>query len=116
MTISYEWKIEQIKLYPEIDKFKDVVFEVYWRINATDGQNTSTVYGSIIIELNKDNKFIPYDQLTEEQVINWTKNSIGNDDIDKYYEILNNDINVKINPITLIKNPPWEENKATDQE
>ena len=50
--------------------------------------------------------FIEYDKLTEEMVIEWVKDLIGKENLEKMEENLNSDINEQIAP-TKMKGTPW---------
>lgn len=76
MAISYEWKIEQMEAYPEKDGFSDVVFTVHWRVNAADGNYSATSYGSVGIQLDPASDFIPYANLTQDEVVGWVKDAL----------------------------------------
>lgn len=64
------WKIEALDVKPTEGSLTDVVITAHWRCNGEqDGQSTS-VYGTCSFTQPGD-PFVPYDQLTEQQVLNW---------------------------------------------
>lgn len=107
MDIAKKWIITDLDSYPESDGHQNVVYNVHWSRVATYGSYVSTVYGVKNILFNLNGSFIPYNNLTEEQVINWLESSI---DIDKISEIdseLDKKISEQINPSSLTLQLPW---------
>ena len=60
-----------------------VVFTAHWRVTETQDGFTGSVYGTISFPAKDpaDPDFIPYDQLTEAQVIQWVKDEMGADTV-----------------------------------
>lgn len=75
-----EWIIERLDSYPEFDGEEDVVCTVYWRANASeelDGKSFyATAYGTVGVTLNAEDPFIPYADLTKEQVLEWVWSTV----------------------------------------
>ena len=48
------------------------VFKAHWRCTATDGEFSASSYGTAGFSQDPESEsFVPYDQLTEEQVLQW---------------------------------------------
>lgn len=77
MAIVYTWNIVQMDAYPEKDGLTDVVFRTNWTVSGTDGTYTGDAYGTASVTLNNEGVFTPYNKLTQQQVIGWVKNSLG---------------------------------------
>ena len=77
MAIEYKWSVAGMKCYPEYEGFENVVFTVHWHLLAKDGENSASNYGSVKLKLDPNHEYIPYDQLTEEQVIGWVKGTMN---------------------------------------
>ena len=45
MAISYEWDVSTVDTYPTKDSKSDVVWNVHWRLKATDDTNKATIDG-----------------------------------------------------------------------
>ena len=71
MTNTYTWLVEWMSCYPQAEGQTDVVFQVGWRCNATDGTYTATQYGSVSVTYVAGTPYTPYNQLTQEQVLGW---------------------------------------------
>lgn len=63
--ITYKWLVEKMVTTGDVN----VVTQVYWRCNANEGELSASCSG--IRNLVLGDTFIPYDQLTEQQVLDW---------------------------------------------
>ena len=68
MNIS--WIIERLLVKPTEGTLTDVVITADWRCNGSQDSYSGTCYGSCSFAPPTEN-FTPYDQLTEQQVLNW---------------------------------------------
>ncbi len=67
-TIS--WIIERLLVKPTEGSLTDVVITADWRCNGSQDSYSGTCYGSCSFAPPTD-AFTPYDQLTEQQVLDW---------------------------------------------
>jgi hypothetical protein len=51
-----------------------LVTTAHWRVNAVDGEHTAGAYGSVGFTRGDD--FIPFEELTEAQVLEWVKSQL----------------------------------------
>lgn len=70
MATQITWIIEWIKCKPAEGQYTDVVITAGWRCNGVNGGYTATSYSSTSFAGPGD-PFTPYDQLTEQQVLDW---------------------------------------------
>jgi hypothetical protein len=77
MAVTYEWNISQMDSYPSFDTYTDVVFNVHWQVLATDDGTTASAYGTQGITYAEDRPFVPYAELTKDDIVGWTKSSMG---------------------------------------
>jgi hypothetical protein len=85
-----------------------VVTTAHWRVSKTDGAASGSVYGTISLP-HKDHDapdFIPYDQLTEAQVIQWVKDEMGANQVAAYEAAVQWQIDAQIKP-THASGLPW---------
>ena len=68
MTIS--WIIERLLVKPTEGSLTDVVITADWRCNGSQDSYSGTCYGSCSFAPPTEG-FTPYDQLTEQQVLDW---------------------------------------------
>lgn len=73
-----EWKIIQLDCYPEHNGVKDVVVTVHWRIfNGVVGDIPVSTFGFQSVLLTATDQFIPLEDLTETQVLDWIWAAMG---------------------------------------
>ena len=107
MAISYLWNVQQMDCYPEYEGEADVVFAVHWRLNATDGTYSGSAYGSIGLTLDPDADFVSFADLTEEQVIGWVQDALGEEQVDALEANVAKLIEDQANPPVVSPTLPW---------
>ncbi len=81
-----EWTVYNELITETINGVSRVVVKVPWICSKTENGKTIHVHGSSELTANPSSAdFIPYDNLTQAQVIAWVKNSLGTAGI-TYYE------------------------------
>lgn len=103
----YTWVIEKLECYPQRDGHTDVVFTVYWRLNAQDGQYGASCYGSVGVTYEEGQPFTPYQDLTEAQVVGWTQAALGPNQVAQIEAALAANIAAQINPPVVSPPLPW---------
>jgi len=68
------WKIAQL----ERETADGFVFTAHYTVDANDGTYSAGAYGSVGFQ--RPENLIPFADLTEDQVIGWTKEAIGGDE------------------------------------
>ena len=99
-----DWTISQLdRTLPD-----GVVYTAHWRVSKTDGDASASVYGTISIPTKSpsDPDFIPYDQLTEAQVVQWVKDEMGANQVAAHEAAVQAKIDAQINPPTA-SGLPW---------
>ena len=71
------WTITQLSVYPKSEGEADVVCAAAWNVSGTDGTYNGSLNGSTAFKLDPNAPFIPFDQLTQEQVLGWVWDSMG---------------------------------------
>ena len=70
-----EWTISAMDCKVSEDNLSDVVFNVHWRCSSTevDGDKTysASVYSTCSVPGPNPASFVPYDQLTQNEVLGW---------------------------------------------
>jgi len=74
MSTTFTWAIANL----ERETSDGFVFTSHYTISADDGTYRSSAYGSVGFQ--RPESLIPFDDLTEELVIAWTKEAIGGDE------------------------------------
>jgi hypothetical protein len=107
VEIEYNWSIKSLECYPEKDGFTDVVFNVYWCLSGDDSNNKAQISCQSSISLDKHSTYIPFEDLTEEIIVNWVIETLGEDEVEKFKLMVNNQLLKKANPVVMTKRPPW---------
>lgn len=69
--ITYTWTITAMDTYPSYEGQTDCVMTAHWTCSGTDGTYTSSVYATCAIPYEEQDTYIPYADLTQEQVLGW---------------------------------------------
>lgn len=85
-----------------------MVFTAHWRVSAADGDASGSVYGtqSFPAKDPSDSGFVPYDSLTEAQVIQWVKDAMGADTVAAHEAAVQAQIEAQKHPTTA-SGTPW---------
>jgi hypothetical protein len=102
--ITLSWIIERLLVKPTEGSLTDVVITADWRCNGTDGTYSGTCYGSASFQP-PSGSFTPYDQLTEQQVLDWCfASGVDQSAIEAN---VTQQINDQINPPIIAPPLPW---------
>jgi hypothetical protein len=102
MTIL--WLIERLLVRKVEGTHSDVVITADWRCNGSQDQYSGTCYGSASFQP-PSGSFTPYDQLTEQQVLDWCfANGVDQSAIEAN---VTQQINDQINPPVIAPPLPW---------
>lgn len=71
MAATIVWSIAQLDVRPADGALSDVVVTVHWCCTATDGAYVGMVYNTCMLPLPDGDAFIPYDELTQDIVLDW---------------------------------------------
>ena len=107
MTIL--WLIERLLVKPTEGPNTDVVITADWRCNGSQESFSGTCYGSCSFAP-PSGSFTPYDQLTEQQVLDWCyANGVDQSAIEANVSLqIANQINPPVVSLPLPWNPPVE--------
>jgi hypothetical protein len=109
MATVYNWVISSMIEYPTTpDNLTDVVFQVNWRRNATEVVDDKTyfadTFGALSVPPPAPEDFIPYADLTQDDVIGWLEAGL---DVQAINAGLQEQINLLINPTQVSLPLPW---------
>ena len=105
MPIEYTWKIQSVKVLPDLSNRNNIVKTIEFMLEGSRDENTNFVLGSVELSVDLESEtFIPFDELTEETVVEWVKNALGSERINQYVYT----IEQRFGPEELIETPlPW---------
>jgi hypothetical protein len=58
------------------------VVTVHYNISAVDGDYTASTYGTVGFTEQPGETYVPYEDLTQEQVVGWVQESLGKDTVE----------------------------------
>ena len=103
---TYNWIISALECKVKEGDLTDVVYIVHWRYDATNENEVSAeIYGAESIAFPNPEDFIPYPELTKDQVVGWLEASL---DVPKLQLYLDEQIDLIVNPINVTLPPPFE--------
>ena len=100
MTTTFTWVIANL----ERETSDGFVFTGHYTVSAADEAYTAGAYGSIGFE--RPDELIPFDDLTEEIVIGWVKEKLGEEQVEKIEAALQSQIDEKRAP-SKASGMPW---------
>jgi hypothetical protein len=111
MAISYEWDVSTVDTYSTHNSQTDVVYNVHWRLKATDDANndangnsqTASVYGSQGLDTSDLSSFTAFADLTSSDVQGWVETALGADKVTEMKAGLDANIAAKITPTSVTK-------------
>ena len=111
MAIGYTWDVSTVDTYPTKDSKSDVVYNVHWRLTATDDTNkdsdgnnwTATNYGSQVVDTSDLSSFTAFADLTASDVQGWVEAALGADEVTAMKAALDAQIAEKITPTSVTK-------------
>lgn len=104
-TLSYSWTIVQLDCKASIDGFTDYVVTAHWRYGVSNGTIYTDMYGATSFTVDPEQpNFIPYEDLTEDDVIGWLESSL---DVPAMQVSLATQLENIINPPIISPPLPW---------
>jgi len=111
MAINYAWDVSTVNTYPTKDSNADVVYNVHWRLKATDDTNkdsdgsnwTAEVYGSQSLDTDSISSFTAFESLDAAKVQGWVEAALTADTVTELKSGLDAQIAAKITPTSETK-------------
>ena len=111
MAISYEWDCKTCDTYPTKSSKSNVVYNVHWRLTATDGTNkdsdgnnwTATTYGTQAVSTDDLSSFKNWSSLTNADVQGWVETALTADTVTAMKASLDAQIAEKVSPTSVTK-------------
>ena len=99
--ITYDWNCKTVDVHPQEDEQTDVVYNVHWIVTGTNGDYSSNAIGTQIVPLSEGGAFIPFEDLTNEIVVEWTKEAMGEETVASIETGIASQIESLINPTSV---------------
>lgn len=78
LPLSCTWNIAQLERHTA----DGIVYTAHWTVSATDGVYSAGAYGSTGLETPAEgDEVIPFEELTQEVVVEWVKEKLGEEEV-----------------------------------
>lgn len=99
--ITYNWNCRTVDVHPQEEGQADVVYNVHWTVTGVDGDYSVTNIGTQVVPLSEGGTFIPFEDLTNEVVVEWTKEAMGEEQVASMETSIAGQIEALINPTSV---------------
>ena len=111
MAIGYTWDCKQCDTYPTKSGKSNLVYNVHWRLTATDDTNkdsdgnnwTAVTYGTQTVSTDDLSSFINWSSLKSSDVQGWVEAALTSDTVTAMKTALDAVIAEKITPTSVTK-------------
>ena len=108
MSNTYVWKITSLDAIPQVGSLTDYVCVSHWSCQGTDGTYVGSCYATVSFPVNPDKPdYTPYADLTEAEVIQWTQDALGAEQVAAVYTSIDMQIENQVNPKIITPPLPW---------
>jgi hypothetical protein len=116
MATNFSWVISQLNCAVESEGLPNVINVIHWRYQATqvDGDKTwfAETYGASSVAQPNPQNFVPYEDVTEAEVISWLEAVLP---VDTMQASLEANIALQINPVEVTLPLPWSQPENSGQ-
>ena len=98
--ITYDWNCKTVDVVLQEEGLTDVVYNVHWIVTGTSDTYSSTSIGTQIVTLDESTPFVPFADLTNDIVVGWTKDAMGEEQVASIESGIADAIEKEINPVT----------------
>ena len=118
---TYNWNCKTVDAYPQDGEYVDLVYNVHWIVTGISDEldpqgvaYNATSIGTQTLDVSDVTDFIPFEDLTNEQVVAWTKGAMGEEQVASIEANIQSQIDALITPTTVTLTigepvPPTEE-------
>ncbi len=118
MSITYTWKVTSLKVKDVSENITNAVVQTYWTKTGTDEDGNQGVFSGAtpftIDPTDDSGPFIPFEELTEEDVLDWIKSVVIGSYEDHVNSKIAEQITDKVTPTTEAKLPWAPEEPVTN--
>ena len=106
--ITYDWNCKTVDVHPQEAGEIDVVYNVHWIVKGTSDQldtegnhYSTTSIGTQVVPLDESTPFVPFSDLTNDIVVGWTKDAMGEEQVQAIETSIASQIEELINPTSV---------------
>ena len=106
---TFTWSIKQMSVMPVLEGKTDVVVSAKWNILGQDQGAEFNLQGWENFILEQGKGFTPYNQITEAQVVQWVKDTMGESQVTNMEAAVQGSLDAINNPPVepVIASLPW---------
>jgi len=108
MATTFSWDCKTVDAYPLVGEDSDVVYNVHWIVTGVSDQldpqgnpYQARSIGTQALSTDDITDFIPFEDLTNEIVVEWTKGAMGEFDVTSVENGIQNSIDLQITPVSV---------------
>jgi len=99
--ITYDWNCKTVDVHPQEEGKTNVVYNVHWVVTGIQEDYSATNIGTQVVSLSEGGDFIPLEDLTNETIVGWTKDAIGEEQVKAIKTSIASQIEEEINPTSV---------------
>ena len=106
--MNYNWNCKTVDAYVEQNEEADVVYNVHWRVSGISDEidfqgfpYSASSIGTQMLDVSEITNFIPFDQVTNEEVVEWTQEAMGEEQVTQIEASIASQIESLIHPTTI---------------
>ena len=93
------WNCKTIDVYThEHNEHEQVIHNVHWRVTKEDGDYSASAYSTQSLNTEDIQGFVPFDEVTPEMVEGWVKDAMGEEEVSRIEDGLDQQIEEQKNP------------------
>ena len=108
MANTYSWRINALDAKIHENELDNVIYTVHYTFIGQDDSEepvSASSIGTLGVTYNPEDPFIEYDDLVKSDVVGWLEEGL---DVDSMKESLDNQIELKKNPVDETLRPDWD--------
>jgi len=99
--VTYNWNCKTVDVHPQEDGEENVVYNVHWILTGVSDSYSATSIGTQLVKVDPEKEFIPFDELTNDIVVEWTKEAMGEDEVSAVEQNVSNQVSELENPTSV---------------
>lgn len=104
---EFKWSVAGLQV-KQLEEAADVICRVDWRLDAIGEVFSSATTGTVELDTADLTEFTAFEDITEEQTIQWVINTMGKETIDTFKTRLIAQIDEQVKRAAIVyKQPPW---------
>ena len=103
--ITYNWTIMNL-FTKSVNGLENYVVTAVYDITGVDGEYSASISNTASFEVNEGTEFIPYSELTQDIVLGWVKENLGENGILSMTACIDGQIQSQKNPPVTPQNTP----------